>query len=95
MALEDEDSPTLHGSSPGGILGGEVPDPGGPGAWGYGEVYRAFDLKLRKDLDLFWVSSGAESSIVDLVADPSEVLETPECSISACRSKSILRTRSW
>jgi hypothetical protein len=40
-------------------------------------VYRAFDLKLRKDLDLFWVSSGAESSIVDLVGDPSEVLETP------------------
>ena len=46
MALEDEESPTLHGSSPGGILGERYQIREVLGRGGMGEVYGAFNLKL-------------------------------------------------
>jgi WD40 repeat protein/predicted Ser/Thr protein kinase len=62
MALEDEESPTLHGSSPGGILGERYQIREVLGRGGMGEVYRAFDLKLRVDVALKAVRPELSSS---------------------------------
>ncbi len=62
MALEDEESPTLHGSSPGGILGERYQIRDVLGRGGMGEVYRAFDLKLRVDVALKAVRPELSSS---------------------------------
>ena len=62
MALEDEESETLHGSSPGGILGERYQIREVLGRGGMGEVYRAFDLKLRVDVALKAVRPELSSS---------------------------------
>ncbi len=62
MALEDEERPTLHGSSPGGILGERYQIREVLGRGGMGEVYRAFDLKLRVDVALKAVRPELSSS---------------------------------
>ncbi len=62
MALEDEENPTLHGSSPGGILGERYQIREVLGRGGMGEVYRAFDLKLRVDVALKAVRPELSSS---------------------------------
>ena len=62
MALEDEESPTLHGESPGGILGERYQIREVLGRGGMGEVFRAFDLKLRVDVALKAVRPELSSS---------------------------------
>src|SRR3989304_4415357 len=63
MALEDdEENPTLQGQGPGGILGERYQIREVLGRGGMGEVYRAFDLKLRVDVALKAVRPELSSS---------------------------------
>jgi hypothetical protein len=62
MALEDDESETLHGEVAGGILGERYQIREVLGRGGMGEVYRAFDLKLRVDVALKAVRAELSSS---------------------------------
>jgi serine/threonine protein kinase len=62
MALEDEEPETLHGEGTGRILGERYQIREVLGRGGMGEVYRAFDLKLRVDVALKSVRPELSSS---------------------------------